>query len=299
MGRGVFRKIIKQPVGTERLEKKGARLSAAELIEQDTKEQLETIRARFAEANAQKRIDTGTGTAEGAVDAENGTATTNAGNPLGTGDNLAMPTAQTDADSGAKKRQEGSDLLPPGVPPDRQSPPDRQGCVNATTSGDSRERPATSSASGQQQGELGRTQESKKVPEIYGDVEVCRLLKIRRRKIAEARTKSTRGVDWDCVGLHAGMTKKWIHETAIKMGIVPDFFNVPLTPLKDGDGVVSCKLLGTWPNRTKVTVEVVATGEVKVATVRDANEFHLYDIFDARDYGREIQWTAELNNVIY
>ena len=62
---------------------------------------------------------------------------------------------------------------------------------------------------------------------------------------------------------------------------------------------VSCKLLGTWPNRTKVTVEVVATGEAKVATVRDANEFHLYDIFDAKDYGREIQWTAELNNATY
>lgn len=250
MGRGVFRKIIKQPAGAERLEKKDAR---ADAHSKDT---------------------------EGAWDAENGTATTNAGNPLGTGDNLAMPTAQTDADSGDTKRQEGSDLLPPGVSAGRQSTPDRQG-VNST-SGDSWERPATS-----------------KLPEVYGDVEVCRLLKIRRRKIAEARTKATRGIDWDCVGLHAGMTKKWIEETAIKQGIVPDFFNVPLTPIKENDGIVSCKLLGTWPNRTKVTVEVVATGEAKVATVRDANEFHLYDIFDAKDYGREIQWTAELNNATY
>lgn len=146
---------------------------------------------------------------------------------------------------------------------------------------------------------VGRDQSGLFSIEVYGDVEVCRLLKIRRRKIAEARTKQTRGVDWDCVGLHAGMTKKWIEETAIKQGIVPDFFSVPLTPIKENDGVVSCKLLGTWPNRTKVTVEIVATGEAKVATVRDANEFHLYDIFDARDYGREIQWTAELNNATY
>ena len=146
---------------------------------------------------------------------------------------------------------------------------------------------------------VGRGQSGIPSIEVYGDVEVCRLLKIRRRKIAEARTKQTRGVDWDCVGLHAGMTKKWIEETAIKQGIVPDFFNVPLTPIKENDGIVSCKLLGTWPNRTKVTVEIVATGEAKVATVRDANEFHLYDIFDARDYGREIQWTAELNNATY
>ena len=146
---------------------------------------------------------------------------------------------------------------------------------------------------------VGRGQSGVPSIEVYGDVEVCRLLKIRRRKIAEARTKQTRGIDWDCVGLHAGMTKKWIEETAIKQGIVPDFFNVPLTPIKENDGIVSCKLLGTWPNRTKVTVEIVATGEAKVATVRDANEFHLYDIFDARDYGREIQWTAELNNATY
>ena len=146
---------------------------------------------------------------------------------------------------------------------------------------------------------VGRGQSGIPSIEVYGDVEVCRLLKIRRRKIAEARTKATRGIDWDCVGLHAGMTKKWIEETAIKQGIVPDFFNVTLTPIKENDGIVSCKLLSTWPNRTKVTVEVVATGEAKVATVRDANEFHLYDIFDAKDYGREIQWTAELNNATY
>ena len=261
MGRGVFRKIIKQPVGAEQLEKKdGARIDG--------------------DADVPPRVDTGIGPTKGALHAENGTATTNAGSPLGTGENLGMPTAQIDADSGIHKRLEGSDTLPPGVSAGRQSSPDRQG-VNAT-SGDSRERPATS-----------------KLPEVYGDVDVCRLLKIRRRKIAEARTKATRGIDWDCVGLHAGMTKKWIEETAIKQGIVPDFFNVPLTPIKENDGIVSCKLLGTWPNRTKVTVEIVATGEAKVATVRDANEFHLYDIFDARDYGSEIQWTAELNNVIY
>lgn len=280
MGRGVFRKIIKQPAGAERLEKKDARASRAEFFEREAQEQVAQARALAAEADAQKGVDTGIGPAEGAVDAEKGTATTNAGSPLGTGDNLAMPTAQTDADSGDQKRQEGCDLLPPGVSPGRQSSPDRQ--TAASYSGDSQERLATS-----------------KLPEIYGDVEVCRLLKIRRRKIAEARTKATRGIDWDCVGLHAGMTKKWIEETAIKQGIVPDFFNVPLTPIKENDGIVSCKLLGTWPNRTKVTVEVVATGEAKVATVRDANEFHLYDIFDAKDYGREIQWTAELNNATY
>lgn len=142
-------------------------------------------------------------------------------------------------------------------------------------------------------------QDLERVSEVYGDVEVCRYLRIRRRKLAEARTKATRGIDWDCVGLHAGMTMKWIHQEALRLGIVPDFHGAPLTPIKEGDGVVSCKLIGTWPNRTRVTVEVVATGEIKVATVRDANEFHLNEIFDARDYGREIAWAAELNNATY
>ena len=251
MGRGVFRKIIKQPVGAERLEKKGARLSAAELIEQDTKEQLEAIRALAAEADAQAASES------------------------------------KDIASAVEKRI-ATDAAEPSPDADRpkSSWPDS----------------GTATVDGAGTGQSGSSEQAstqKKAPEVYGDVEVCRLLKIRRRKIAEARTKQTRGVDWDCVGLHAGMTKKWIQETAIKQGIVPDFFNVPLTPIKEGDGIVSCKLLGTWPNRTKVTVEVVATGDAKVATVRDANEFHLYDIFDAKDYGREIQWTAGLNDVIY
>lgn len=243
MGRGVFRKIIKTPVDAERHEKKGARLSAAELIEQDTKQQLEAIRALAAEADAQATSEP----KDIASSVENQIAT-----------DAAEPSPDADRPKSVVPRD--SDKLETLV---------------------------------------GRGQSGIPSIEVYGDVEVCRLLKIRRRKIAEARTKATRGVDWDCVGLHAGMTKKWIQETAIKQGIVPDFFNVPLTPIKEGDGIVSCKLLGTWPNRTKVTVEVVATGDAKVATVRDANEFHLYDIFDAKDYGREIQWTAELNDVIY
>lgn len=134
---------------------------------------------------------------------------------------------------------------------------------------------------------------------IYGDVEVCRMLRIRRRIIAAARTKQTRGVDWDCVGLHAGMTMKWIQEEALRRGVVPDFFCGAFRPVEPGDGVVSCKLLGTWPNRSRVTAEIVATGEVKVATVRDANDMHLYEIFDCRQFGNEIVWTEALNGAVY
>ena len=256
MGRGVFRKIIKQPVDAERLKKKTARMSGAELIERDVKEQIEEIRELFG-LDSQKKADALVAEADASK-------------------NIAS----------SVEKQIATDAAEPSPDADR---PKSAWPVSDTVRG-----------SGVGTGQSGSSSSGRKrAPEVYGDVEVCRLLKIRRRKIAEARTKATRGVDWDCVGLHAGMTKKWIQETAIKQGIVPDFFNVPLTAIKQGDGIVSCKLLGTWPNRTKVTVEIVATGEAKVATVRDANEFHLYDIFDAKDYGREIQWTAELNNAIY
>lgn len=137
------------------------------------------------------------------------------------------------------------------------------------------------------------------IPVVYDDVSICRALRIHRRVIANARTKKTRGKDWDCVGRHAGMTKDWIEREALKRGIVPDFTNNPLKPIQPGDRVVSCILVGTWPNKTRVTVKLVATGDIKIATVRDADEFCLYEIFDAQDYGSELTWTAKLNDVRY
>ena len=91
----------------------------------------------------------------------------------------------------------------------------------------------------------------------------------------------------------------WIHAEALRRGIVPDFVNNPLVPIDKGDGVASCRLLATWPNRTRVTVEVVATGEPKVATVRDADEMHLNEIFDCRVHGEELIWEAGLNEARY
>ena len=136
-------------------------------------------------------------------------------------------------------------------------------------------------------------------PVVYDDVSIYRTLRIHRRVIASARTKNSRGKDWACVDRHAGMTMEWIEREALKRGIVPDFINNPLKPIEPGDNVVSCKLVGTWPNRTRVTVEVVATGEVRIATVPNADDFHLYEIFDAYDYGSELTWTAKLNDARY
>lgn len=134
---------------------------------------------------------------------------------------------------------------------------------------------------------------------VYDDVTVCRLLRIHRRVLAAARTKTARGKDWDCVGLHAGMTRAWIDQEALKRGIVPDFTNVPLKAIEPGDRVVSCILMGTWANRQRVTVKIAATDEIRIATVKDADDFSLYEIFDAIDYGSELCWEQRLNNCKY
>ena len=134
---------------------------------------------------------------------------------------------------------------------------------------------------------------------VYDDMTVCRLLRIHRRVLAAARTKTARGKDWDCVGLHAGMTRAWIDQEALKRGIVPDFTNVPLKAIEQGDRVVSCILMGTWANRQRVTVKIAATDEIRIATVKDADDFSLYEIFDAIDYGSELCWEQRLNNCKY
>ena len=42
---------------------------------------------------------------------------------------------------------------------------------------------------------------------VYTDKSACRYLRVRRRVLAEARTQTSRGVDWDAVGEEVGMTK--------------------------------------------------------------------------------------------
>ena len=135
---------------------------------------------------------------------------------------------------------------------------------------------------------------------VYGDLTVCRYLGIRRRKLAEARTAKSRGEDWDCCGLHAGMTKAWIDRYALENHIVPKF-DVPLEPIKEGDGIVSVVLIGTHPNPCRCTVEVLATGEHRFATVRNLYQYpiHLREAFDCVQVPDNLEWYAKPNEVAY
>lgn len=140
-----------------------------------------------------------------------------------------------------------------------------------------------------------------KTPEIYDDNDVARLLGIKRRVIVAARKKTNRGEDWDCVDMHAGMTRRWIDAYALEHGIVPRYAEMCIKPIEKNDGVVTVVLIGTHPNPTKCTVELVATGEREFANVRDLyrHPIHLRECFQCRRIEMTLNWVAQLNEVAY
>lgn len=144
---------------------------------------------------------------------------------------------------------------------------------------------------------VGDDESSTKAGIYYSDVDVCRLLGIKRRIIAQARTMTSRGKNWGCVGEHAGMSRDWCAYRLLELG-------KPVTDLGkikpiDNDGIVSVKLLGTWPNVQRVTVEIVADGSKAIASVRDSREMHLGDIFDCRRYSGNLCMDADINACVY
>lgn len=132
---------------------------------------------------------------------------------------------------------------------------------------------------------------------LYGDVSVCQALGIRRRVIAAARTKNARGRDWDCLGLHAGMTKEWVDAKALEIHVVPKFDL--LKPIQPDDGVVSCVLSGVVPNNRRAIAEIVATGERIVVWVSDSSMMKFREIFDCYDDNGTISMRRDLNEVSY
>lgn len=132
---------------------------------------------------------------------------------------------------------------------------------------------------------------------LYGDVAVCKALRIRRRVIAEARTKESRGRDWDCIGLHAGMTKDWVYRKALELHVVPDFSK--MQPIADGDNVVSCTLACVVPDNKKVIAEFVATGERRTVWVSDSSMMRLREIFDCYDDHGTLSANRDLNGLAY
>ena len=136
-----------------------------------------------------------------------------------------------------------------------------------------------------------------KTPVIYGDISICRVLKIRRRVIAAARTKERRGLDWDCVGLHAGMTYEWIAHKAAELHVAFDIDR--LEPILEGDHVASCILMAVVPNNKRAIVDLVATGERRIVWVNDSTTMRLKEIFDCINDHGVLSAHADLNACVY
>lgn len=139
---------------------------------------------------------------------------------------------------------------------------------------------------------------------IYTDRSVCRVLRIRRRILADARTAASRGRDWDASGEEVGMTKKWIEDYALEHGIVPDFFGEGGLEKVSGR-YVSCKLIGTTPNHSIVQVELEANGSREFCRTRNIIQYpiHYKEIFSAvrieLPADRHLEWIAQPNEVKY
>ena len=148
------------------------------------------------------------------------------------------------------------------------------------------------------------------VPEIYADNDVVKLFApltgLQRYKLEIARKSNNKGLAWDAVGKHVGMTKDWVWKYALANKVSVHQV-AALKTVQPGDGVVSCKVVGTFPNMEKVSVKVIATGEMAIATVPpidrpsmiDGHMMSLGEVFDARYFGADLHWTRDLNDCIY
>lgn len=135
---------------------------------------------------------------------------------------------------------------------------------------------------------------------VYTDASVCRVLRIRRRVLAEARTAAARGRDWGAVGDEVGMTMRWIRDYAATNHLAI------AGPLERVTGrFVSVRLVGTTPNRSLVQVELEATGKREFARTRNIVEhpIHYREAFtcirvDAARDGH-LEWIATPNEARY
>lgn len=128
-------------------------------------------------------------------------------------------------------------------------------------------------------------------PRVFDDTDVCRLLGVRRRVLARARTQSTRGIDWDCVGQHAGMTESWIRAR----GGDPS----GLAPIEPGDGIVT---VCAWSRVANINVIVcirMSSGDRALVLVHDSRLIHIGDQFDCRNTGTKLYLDNALNPEVY
>lgn len=134
-------------------------------------------------------------------------------------------------------------------------------------------------------------------PEIYDDTDVCRVVGWRRRKLAESRLPWTRGEEWEIVGLHVGMTGKWLRQIkGVPEAEWPEWAERNgLKRIERDDGIVTVEMKRRHPNRQMATVEQLASVEKVVCRVRDSHRLEIGQVFDCRMEGGRLVMKESLN----
>ena len=134
-------------------------------------------------------------------------------------------------------------------------------------------------------------------PEIYDDTDVCRVVGWRRKKLAESRLPWTGGEEWDVVGMHVGMTGKWIRQIkGVSEAEWPEWAERHgLKRIERDDGIVTVEMKRRHPNRQMATVEPLASVEQVVCRVRDSGRIEIGQVFDCRMEGGRLVMKESLN----
>lgn len=134
-------------------------------------------------------------------------------------------------------------------------------------------------------------------PEIYDDTDVCRVVGWRRRKLAEYRLPWTGGEEWEIVGLHVGMTGKWLRQIkGVPEAEWPQWAEKNgLKRIERDDGIVTVEMKRRHPNRQMATVEPLASVEQVVCRVRDSGRIEIGQVFDCRMEGGRLVMKESLN----
>ena len=129
---------------------------------------------------------------------------------------------------------------------------------------------------------------------IFDDTDVCRALGLLKREVVKRRTAERRGMDWDVVDGHAGMTAAWIRGWNANADLRC------LKPVQPGDGIVTVRVTGRVINGDLVQAERVADGtRVTVRGIRNAWYLHVGDEMDCRMQGGMLAFDTELNKERY
>lgn len=131
------------------------------------------------------------------------------------------------------------------------------------------------------------------LPDIYPDGEVCRLLGINRTHLIMSRKQRFRGLFWDVVGHHAGMTASWILRENPKV----DLAKISAWRIKPGDGVVSVQVLQHTNNINKLVCRRLSDNATIVVSVGDASQFLDGYQFDAYELAGTYRWSEALNRI--